>query len=694
MSENNLKQIETKILLLRKQINFYSNAYYVNDMLLIPDIEYDKMFRNLQNLEEEYPQFDDPNSPTKRVGGEVAKNLKPVKHLKPMLSLDNAFEDEELFSYVQKISEMLGKDSESIEFSCEPKFDGLALSILYRNGHLESAVTRGDGTTGEDVTHNVRTIKTVPLNIIDICMEKNIPVPELLEVRGEVVMTKKVFEELNEKQRKLGEKTFANPRNAAAGSLRQLDSKIASQRKLSFFVYALGESIGFEPSLTHRGNMDILKEMGFVVSDLGKTVYGVSGLLDYYKEIGEKRDYLPFDIDGVVDKVNSLEDQENLGFISRSPRWARAHKFPAQEQLTVVLAIEEQVGRTGAITPVARLEPVFVGGVTVNNATLHNLDEVRRKDIRVGDTVIIRRAGDVIPEVVSAVLERRPENTTIYSLPTECPCCSSAIVKPEGEAVARCSGGLTCEAQLKGSIEHFVSRKAMDIDGLGDVLVNYLVDSKLVKNPADLYTLTKEDLLQLPRMGDKLAEKILKNLEKSKNVGLGKFIYSLGVRQVGESTAKSLANHFGTLNNIENATHEDFLNIQDIGPATADELTAFFANNMNKDIVNRLLEYGVTPQEVIISNQVKTLENKTIVITGSLFMGRDDIKAKLEELGAKISGSVSKKTDLVIAGEEAGSKLEKAQDLGVNITDNDGLRAILEGKTIEEILVKKSKLKM
>lgn len=690
--------IAEQMLELIKKIDYYNHAYYVEDKLLIPDVEYDKMFRELQKMEEEHPELKTENSPTGRVGGEVAAFLKPATHLKPMLSLDNAFEDEELYSYGNRIGELLGQNSEELEFSCEPKFDGLALSILYHNGILKTAVTRGDGVTGEDVTHNVKTIKSVPLSIVDKCEELGIPIPELLEVRGEVVMTKKVFESLNEKQRQAGDKTFANPRNAAAGSLRQLDSKIAAQRNLSFFTYALGEAIGFEAAKTHRGNMDILKDIGFMVSDLGKTVVGISGLLNYYSEVGKARDSLPFDIDGVVDKINSLEDQEKLGFVSRSPRWARAHKFPAQEQLTVVLAIEEQVGRTGAITPVARLEPVAVGGVIVNNATLHNFDEIRRKDIRVGDTVIVRRAGDVIPEVVSSIKEKRLAGALEYNLPTECPCCSSAVIKPEGEAVARCSGGLTCEAQLKGAIEHYVSRKAMDIDGLGDVIVNNLVDAGMVKNPADIYMLSKSDFLKLPRMGDKLATKILVNIEKTKDISLARFVYSLGVRQVGESTAKSLANNFGTLDKIMEATHDDFIAISDIGPATADELTAFLANSENKKIIERLVLSGVSPQKIILSEDSsnKPLQGKTIVITGTLFMGRDDIKNQLESMGAKISGSVSKKTDLVLAGEEAGSKLEKAQTLGVNVAGDEGLKLLLEGKSIEEIMnpVKRSNFKM
>lgn len=693
MENTDLQKIEEKIMELQKTLNYHIHAYHVKDEPEIPDYEYDMMYKELESLEKLYPQFIGDNSPTLRVGGDIAENLKPVKHLQRMLSLDNAFEDEELYAYSKRTADFLEKEESDLEYSCEPKFDGLAISLIYENGLLVRGVTRGDGETGEDVTHNVKTIKTIPLDLREKCLANGIPVPELLECRGEIVMFKKDFENLNESRRKEDLKVFANPRNAAAGTMRQLDPKVAAKRKLTFFTYALGETQGFSYAKTHRGNMELLAMLGFNVSSLSQTVKGVSGLLQYYKEIGQKRDSLPFDIDGVVDKINSIEDQKILGFVSRSPRWARAHKFPAQEVSTILLAIEEQVGRTGAITPVGRLEAVNVAGVVVTNATLHNIDEIRRKDIRVGDRVIVRRAGDVIPEIVSVIMTHRKPDAPEYQLPTECPCCSSPIVKTEGEAIARCTGGLTCEAQMKRAIQHFVSRKAMDIDGIGDTFVDSLVDMKLINTPTDLYKLSTEQWLSLPRMGDKLAAKIQKNLEISKNVLLNRFVYSLGIRQVGESTAKSLAKNFGTLNNIMHATKEDFLAIQDIGPETAEEIVAFFANQANANIIHDLLNSGVKPVEVVIEDNqtLKSLSGKTIVITGSLSMGRDEIKNILESFGAKISGSVSKKTDLVIAGSDAGSKLEKANELGVLVVGDEEMKLLVEGSKIEDLTIRKVK---
>lgn len=693
MEINDLGKIENKIKELQKTLNYHIYRYHVKDDPEIPDRDYDMMYKELEYLESQYPQFISNDSPTNRVGGEIAENLQPIKHLQRMLSLDNAFEDEELYAYSKRIAEMLNKSEADLEYSCEPKFDGIAMSLVYKNGILVSGATRGDSEIGEDVTHNVRTIKTIPLDIREKCIENGIEIPALLECRGEIVMFKRDFENLNLNQIKSGGKVFANPRNAAAGSMRQLDPKVVAKRKLTFFTYALGEVQGFEQADTHRGNMDLLASLGFNVCDLSKTVKGVSGLLEYYKEIGEKRNSLPFDIDGVVDKINSLSEQKTLGFVSRSPRWARAHKFPAQEVSTTLLAIEEQVGRTGAITPVGRLEAVNVAGVVVANVTLHNIEEITRKDIRVGDRVIIRRAGDVIPEIVSVIMSERRPDAKPYELPTECPCCSSPIVKPKGQAIARCTGGLTCEAQLKRAIQHFVSRKAMDIDGIGDVFVDNLVDMKLIKNPSDLYKLSKEEWLSLPRMGEKLANKILKNIEISKHVPLNRFFYSLGIRQVGESTAKSLLKNFGNMEAVINATKEQLLNIADIGPETAEEIVAFFNNKFNADIIQQLLDSGVKPTEIDLneSETIKSLSGKTIVITGSLAMGRDEIKAVLENLGAKVSGSISKKTDMLIAGSDAGGKLEKANELGVFIGGDEELKLLIEGKTIEEIKLKPAK---
>lgn len=687
MEINDLGKIEKQIKELQKTLNYHIHRYHVKDDPEIPDRDYDMMYKELESLESQYPQFISHDSPTNRVGGDIAENLQPIKHLQRMLSLDNAFEDEELYAYSKRIAEMLGKSEQDLEYSCEPKFDGIAMSLVYKNGILVSGATRGDSEIGEDVTHNVRTIKTIPMDIREKCIENGIDIPALLECRGEIVMFKRDFENLNLNQIKVGGKVFANPRNAAAGSMRQLDPKVVAKRKLTFFTYALGEVQGFEQADTHRGNMDLLAALGFNVCDLSKTVKGVAGLLEYYKDIGEKRNSLPFDIDGVVDKINSLSEQKTLGFVSRSPRWARAHKFPAQEVSTTLLAIEEQVGRTGAITPVGRLEPVNVAGVVVANVTLHNIEEITRKDIRVGDRVIIRRAGDVIPEIVSVIMGERKPDAKQYELPTECPCCSSPIVKPKGQAIARCTGGLTCEAQLKRAIQHFVSRKAMDIDGIGDVFVDNLVDMKLIKNPSDLYTLSKEEWLSLPRMGEKLANKILKNIEISKHVPLNRFFYSLGIRQVGESTAKSLLKNFGNMEAVINASKEQLLNISDIGPETAEEIVAFFNNKFNADIIQQLLDSGVKPTEIDL-NEIeiaKSLSGKTIVITGSLSMGRDEIKTMLENFGAKISGSISKKTDILIAGSDAGSKLEKANELGVFVAGEDELKLLIEGKSIDEV---------
>lgn len=679
---------------LTKEIQYHNYQYNVLDDPQIPDVEYDMLFKELQNLEKERPDLLSPTSPTQRVGGEILSAFEPATHINPMLSLDNAFTDEEVQAFENRIEEELSS-KDDCEFYCELKYDGLAISILYENGILTRAATRGDGMVGENVTANVRTIKSIPLDLRDAFRQKGEEIPRLLEVRGEILMQRKDFERLNEMRRNNGEDSFANPRNAAAGSLRQLDSKITAKRSLSFFAYGLGVADGFDKGATHSESMSHLKSLGFKMSELNCLMKGQKGLIEFYNKVQKLRDHLDYDIDGVVYKIDSYKLQERLGFVSRSPRWARAHKFPAEEQLTLLLDIDIQVGRTGAITPVARLQPVSVGGVVVSNATLHNMDEIIRKDVRIGDIVRVRRAGDVIPEVVGPLIDKRDLSVVRkFSMPTVCPVCGSEIVKPEGEAVARCSGGLVCSAQLKGSLELFAGRKAMDIDGLGNTHIENLVDMGLVKNSNDIYKLTLDQWLTLPRMGEKLAMKIQANLEKTKERPLAKFLFGLGVRQVGEQTAKDLAKHFGTLDKIINASHDDFLAIEGVGPSTADELTAFFSNDKNLQIIQDLKASGVKPIEndVIVIDENSVFNGKTVVITGTMSsMGRDEIKEIVEKQGAKVAGSVSKKTSLVIAGAEAGSKLAKAQELGVPVIDEDGFKRMLEGETLEDVLANDTK---
>lgn len=667
MKEQDYLRIEK----LREELNYHNMQYYVYDDPQIPDVEYDKLMHELQALEQKYPETYSVNSPTQRVGGKVLDKFEKVQHLAPMLSLSDAFEEEEITQFENFNEKML--NTSDLEFSCEPKFDGLAISLVYEDGVLVRAATRGDGNFGENVTENVRTIKNIPLDITSKCKELNINIPHLLEVRGEIVMLKEDFEKLNEKQRNLGQKTFANPRNAAAGSLRQLDSKITAQRKLTFFTYALGKEDGIDLETndrTHSQNMEFLNKLGFPVSKYNAVVKGKEGLLNFFKKIGEIRDSLPFDIDGVVYKVNSIALQKEIGFTEKTPRWGKAHKFPAQEQLTKILDIEVQVGRTGALTPVARLEPVAVGGVIVSNATLHNLDEIERKDIQIGDIVRVRRAGDVIPEVVGAVLSER-KNTRKFVMPSTCPCCGSPVVKPHGEAVARCTGGLICKEQLKGELSHFVSRKAMNINNVGDAIIEKMVDLELIKNPADLYDLTKEDLLKIDLIQDKMATKILNNIEESKNRNVQQFVFGLGIRQVGEGTSKDLMNYFGNLKNLEKATKEEILSIKGIGEATADEVVAFFSNQRNIEIIQRLNNKGVGLDTIQANDEDLPLSGKTFVITGSFDISRDEIKKQIEDLGGKVSSSVSKKTDYVFVGAEAGSKLTKAQELNLNIIENE-----------------------
>lgn len=662
---------QLRILELRNLIARYDYEYYVLDMPSVPDSEYDKIYRELQTLEQLHPSLITADSPTQRIGGSAINAFNSITHRQAMLSLNNAFEDSELAAFDKRICEALG--IAQVKYAVEPKFDGLAITLTYENGIFTQGATRGDGYTGEDVSHNLRTLRAIPMRLH--CAEP----PRLLEVRGEVLMLKRDFERLNQAQLSRGDKLFANPRNAAAGSLRQLDAKVTAQRPLTFFAYGLGAAEGIPALNNHSSAMDYLASLHFPVSHERDVVTGADGLRSYYQKIGEKRDQLPYDIDGVVYKVNEFTQQNELGFVSRAPRWAIAHKFPAQEALTIVEDITVQVGRTGAITPVARLKPVFVGGVTVTNATLHNEDEVRRKDIHIGDTVSVRRAGDVIPEVVFAVTERRPANARRFEMPTACPECGSHILKQADEAVARCTGGLFCPAQRKQAITHFASRRAMDIEGLGDKLVDQLVEANLVHTLADIYKLDLDTLSNLDRMANKSAQNILNALETSKNTTLARFIYALGMRNVGEATAKDLAKHFGKLPSLMNAGTQELLEVNDVGPVVAESITNFFSEAHNQSVITELLVAGINwPETEGKQPATGNLLGKTFVLTGTLpTMSRDSAKELIEAAGGKVSGSVSKKTDYVVAGAEAGSKLDKAQELGVAILDEAGLLALL-----------------
>jgi DNA ligase (NAD+) len=662
--------VKQKIEQLRDQIDKHNYSYYVLDDPTIPDSEYDRLMRELQGLEAENPEFFSESSPTQRVGATPLKAFTQVSHSIPMLSLDNAFSQEEMTDFLSRIKDRLKTDQATV-FSVEPKLDGLAISIRYENGLLITAATRGDGFTGEDVTQNVKTIPAIPLRL----MGKDFP--GVLEIRGEIFMPKKGFEKLNRQALDKGEKTFANPRNAAAGSLRQLDSKITAKRPLSFFCYGLGEISDKNLPKTHSDTMQLLKQWGIPVSPELKVVSGIKGISHAYQDIAARREVLPYDIDGVVYKVDDFQLQQQLGFVSRAPRWAIAWKFPAQEEMTSVEAIEFQVGRTGSITPVARLKPVFVGGVTISNATLHNMDEIQRKDVRVGDTVYIRRAGDVIPEVVRVIPDMRPEGTEAVVMPSQCPVCQSDIVRIEGEAVARCSGGLFCPAQRKEAIKHFASRKALDIDGLGDKLVEQLVDLEMIKTPADLFDLSVEQIAKLERMAKKSAENLINALEKSKSTTLPRFIYALGIREVGEATARNLANHFRTIEAIKNASIDELQQTQDIGPVVASFIQSFFEQEHNNEVIEKLLDNGVTWPAITTENTSNTLAGVTFVLTGALSKPRDEYKALLLEAGAKVSGSISAKTDYLVAGEKAGSKLDKAKNLGVTIIDEQRLTSML-----------------
>lgn len=654
---------------IRRLIAFHDHQYYVLDAPILTDNEYDGLFRELQALEQDHPDLITPDSPTQRVGGQAIKAFGSINHRVAMLSLNNAFEDKELVNFDKRIREGLGFDE--IEYAVEPKFDGLAITLTYENGIFIQGATRGDGYAGEDVSHNLKTIRSIPQRLAT-----NNP-PKLLEVRGEVLMFKADFEQLNKDQASRGEKLFANPRNAAAGSLRQLDPNITATRPLSFFAYGLGATEGIAAFASHSENMDYLQSLHLPVCKERANVKGVEGLLTYYQRIGEMRDELPFDIDGVVYKVNSLSQQAELGFVSRAPRWAIAHKFPAQEAYTVVLDIDVQVGRTGAITPVARLKPVFVGGVTVTNATLHNEDEMRRKGVMIGDTVSIRRAGDVIPEVVSVLFEKRNNDARQFIMPTSCPVCGSHIKKQEDEAVARCTGGIFCAAQRKQALIHFASRKAMDIEGFGEKLVEQLVDHNLTHTLADIYRLDLKALAELDRMAEKSAQNIIDALNKSRKTTLARFIYALGIRNVGEATAKDLARFFGSIEAIKSADIDKLQEVPDVGPVVAESIQNFFSETHNQEVIDALTKsqeqggagiYWDTVEAQL--PQTGLLSGKTFVLTGTLpTLGREEAKALIENAGAKVSGSVSKNTDYVLAGSEAGSKLDKAIELGINILD-------------------------
>ena len=659
----NIMSLQQQIDTLRQDLRRYEYEYHVLDNPTIPDAEYDRLFHQLKALEAAHPELITADSPTQRVGAKPLSGFAQIRHEIPMLSLDNAFSDEEFYAFVKRIEDRLIRLPEPLTFCCEPKLDGLAVSILYVNGVLTQAATRGDGTTGEDITANIRTIRNIPLQLL---MDNP---PARLEVRGEVFMPHAGFERLNQQALEKGEKTFANPRNAAAGSLRQLDPKITSKRPLVLNAYGIGIAEGVDLPNTHYDRLQWLKSIGIPVNPEIRLCNGTDEVLDFYRDIQNKRSSLGYDIDGTVLKINDIALQEKLGFISKAPRWAIAYKFPAQEELTRLNDVEFQVGRTGAITPVAKLEPVFVAGVTVSNATLHNGDEIERLDIAIGDTVVIRRAGDVIPQIIGVLHDRRPADARPIIFPKTCPVCDSAIVRIEGEAVARCTGGLFCAAQRKEALKHFVSRKAMDIDGVGGKLIEQLVDRELIHTPADLFKLDLTTLTRLERMGAKSAENALASLEKAKNTTLARFIFALGIREVGEATALNLANHFKTLEALQNADLEALQQVPDVGEVVANRILAFWHEPHNVAVVNDLIAQGVHWDDVEVKEVGENLfKGKTVVLTGTLTqMGRNEAKALLQDMGAKVSGSVSAKTDFVIAGDAAGSKLTKAQELGVTV---------------------------
>ncbi len=667
-----ITEASERVATLTEEINRHNYSYYVLDMPTVPDAQYDRLLGELSKLEKEYPQLINSGSPTQRVGATPIAAFKQVRHAVPMLSLENAFDEIEMLAFDKRAKEKLSL--ENISYAAETKLDGLAISLLYEKGKLVQAATRGDGSKGEDVTMNARTIKSIPLSLVGQGY------PELLEVRGEVFISKRDFASLNKKQEVLEEKMFANPRNTAAGSLRQLDPKLTAQRPLSFYAYGIGQVDSKEIIKdSHTQLLSQLKDWGLPVSPETLSASGIEACLQYYKNIAERRSSLAYEIDGVVFKLNNFEQQELLGYVSRAPRWAIAYKFPPEEEITVVENIEIQVGRTGALTPVARLQPVFVGGVTVTNATLHNEEEVARKDVRVGDTVIVRRAGDVIPEVVAVVQEKRPVNTLPFQMPDSCPICNSITRKLEGESVTRCTAGLFCSAQAVQAIIHFASRRAMDIEGLGDKLVEQLFEANLVRNISDLYNLQEEQIAGLERRGEKSAANLRASLERSKKTELDKILFALGIREVGEATARALAQHFGNLGKLKEANQEQLENIPDVGPVVAKNIVTFFSEEHNNLIIDSLIERGVSWSDIETSVESQTLNGQTFVLTGSLeSMTRDTAKKMLQGLGAKVSGSVSSKTDYLVAGEAAGSKLTKAQELGVKVINESELKELLE----------------
>lgn len=660
--------IEEQINHLRTQLRHHEYQYHVLDAPEVPDAEYDRLMRELRELETAHPELITADSPTQRVGAAPLSAFEQVKHRVPMLSLDNVFDEESYLAFYKRVQDRL-KTTEPLTFCCELKLDGLAVSLLYENGELVQAATRGDGTTGENITANVRTIRAIPLRL------HGDNIPERLEVRGEVFMPQPGFEAMNEEARRTGGKVFANPRNAAAGSLRQLDPRITAKRPLTFFCYGVGLLEGGELPRSHYDRLQQLKAWGLPVSDRVRVCTGSDDVLAFYRQVEADRPSLGFDIDGVVVKIDSLDIQETLGFVARAPRWATAFKFPAQEQITLVKDVEFQVGRTGAITPVARLEPVLVAGVMVSNATLHNADEIERLGLRIGDTVIVRRAGDVIPQVVGVVLDERPEDAREVVFPTHCPVCHSDVERVEGEAVARCTAGLICGAQRKEALKHFVSRRALDVDGMGDKIIDQLVEKEYVKNPADLFRLTAGKLTGLDRMGPKSAQNVVNALEKAKETTLARFLYALGIREVGEATAANLAAHYGSVDALKAADIESLKTVPDVGDVVAKHVVNFLSEEHNQQVIDELLSPEINihwPEvQVIVPEEIDSpFAGKTVVLTGSLsILSRDEAKDRLTALGAKVSGSVSKKTDLVIAGEAAGSKLAKAQELGIEVID-------------------------
>ncbi|MFG0606019.1 NAD-dependent DNA ligase LigA [Vibrio mimicus] len=669
-----MSNVEQRLTELRQTLHEHGVRYYVEDAPTIPDAEYDRLMRELLEIEAQHPELITPDSPSLRVGGRPLDGFESVIHEIPMLSLDNAFDDAELDSFYRRMTDRIPAVQQS-HFCCEPKLDGLAVSLLYENGVLTRAATRGDGATGENITENVRTIKSIPLRL------QGVDFPVRLEVRGEVFMPKAGFEALNARALQKGEKQFVNPRNAAAGSLRQLDSKITAQRPLAFYAYSVGVIEGGQLATSHYQRFLQLKNWGLPICSETKIVTSLADVKSFYQDILQRRQSLAYEIDGVVIKVDDTQLQERLGFVARAPRWAIAYKFPAQEELTLLNDVEFQVGRTGAITPVAKLEPVFVGGVTVSNATLHNADEIERLGVMVGDTVVVRRAGDVIPQIVSVVLERRQADAKPIRFPTCCPVCQSEIERVEGEAVARCTGGLICQAQRKEALKHFVSRKAMDVEGLGDKVIEQLVDREMVRTPADLFRLRAGELTILERMGPKSAQNVIDALNKAKQTTLPRFLYALGIREVGEATALNLAQHFLTLEAIAQASIEQLIEVPDVGGVVASHLHAFFAQQRNQQVIAELVELGITwPALAAVPAAVDSaLAGKIVVLTGSFTqLSRNDAKAALQALGAKVTGSVSKNTDIVFAGEAAGSKLTKAAELGIQVLDEQALIEFLK----------------